>query len=175
MLPVRMVCQHTRSAGSQCRQRQQHTVCVLGHFLRVLVRRHQQLCTMCHVRARQALPSFPPNKRQITWCAAYMCTARVCACVSPCPATRCLLLISACPCLQAPLHYSNVMLVDPLSKKPARTYFMFEDQPPYRRVRACAQCERERMRERERKRGGRERERHSVRERESERGRERLP
>jgi hypothetical protein len=37
--------------------------------------------------------------------------------------------------LQAPLHFSNVMLVDPLSKKPVRTYFMYEDQPPYKRVR----------------------------------------
>lgn len=40
--------------------------------------------------------------------------------------------------LQAPLHYSNVMLVDPLSKKPVRTYFMYEDQPPYKRVRASS-------------------------------------
>lgn len=37
--------------------------------------------------------------------------------------------------MEAPVHYSNVMLVDPLSKKPVRTCFMFEDQPPFRRVR----------------------------------------
>jgi ribosomal protein L24 len=37
---------------------------------------------------------------------------------------------------QAPLHYSNVMLVDPLSQKPVRVYFKFEDQPPFKRVSA---------------------------------------
>jgi hypothetical protein len=26
------------------------------------------------------------------------------------------------------------MLVDPLTNKPVRTYFMYEDQPPYKRV-----------------------------------------
>jgi hypothetical protein len=29
------------------------------------------------------------------------------------------------------------MLVDPLTNKPVRTYFMYEDQPPYKRVGAC--------------------------------------
>lgn len=35
---------------------------------------------------------------------------------------------------QAPVHYSNVMLIDPLSKKPVRTHFLYEDQPPFKRV-----------------------------------------
>eukprot|EP00775_Hariotina_reticulata_P007187 gene7187-7401_t len=37
--------------------------------------------------------------------------------------------------MEAPIHYSNVMIVDPETSRPVRTYFVFEDQPPYRRVR----------------------------------------
>lgn len=53
----------------------------------------------------------------------------------------CLPTLSCAGCagvLQAPMHYSNVMLVDPLSKKPVRTYFLYEDQWPYSRV--CGAC-----------------------------------
>jgi hypothetical protein len=41
-----------------------------------------------------------------------------------------------CCCCQHPIHYSNVMLLDPEKNTPVRVSIQYEDQPPYRRVRA---------------------------------------
>jgi ribosomal protein L24 len=37
---------------------------------------------------------------------------------------------------QHPIHYSNVMLLDPEKNTPVRVSIQYEDQHPYRRVRA---------------------------------------
>jgi ribosomal protein L24 len=45
-----------------------------------------------------------------------------------------LLLLLLLLLLQHPIHYSNVMLLDPEKNTPVRVAFAYEDQPPYRRV-----------------------------------------